>query len=121
MSRPNFEDLRDQNSTFQALALFDAGTVSVKAGGNNLRVGMTWGSRDLLGGVLETQPRLGRAFLPDEQREVFLMREIANLPFEDIASITECPTNTFKIRMRYALDRLRDALSNFEEYARALR
>jgi len=59
--------------------------------------------------------------LPDEQREVFLMREIANLPFDDIASITDCPTNTVKSRMRYALDRLRDALSNFEEYARALR
>jgi RNA polymerase sigma-70 factor (ECF subfamily) len=59
--------------------------------------------------------------LPDEQREVFLMREIANLPFDDIASITECPTSTVKSRMRYALNRLRDALSNFDEYARALR
>jgi RNA polymerase sigma-70 factor (ECF subfamily) len=59
--------------------------------------------------------------LPDEQREVFLMREIANLSFDDIASITECPTDTVKSRMRYALNRLRDALSNFDEYARALR
>jgi RNA polymerase sigma-70 factor (ECF subfamily) len=59
--------------------------------------------------------------LPDEQREVFLMREIANLPFDDIAAITECSTDTVKSRMRYALNRLRDALSNFDEYARALR
>ena len=59
--------------------------------------------------------------LPEEQREVFLMREIANLPFDDIALITSCPANTVKSRMRYALDRLRAALSNFEEYARALR
>jgi RNA polymerase sigma-70 factor (ECF subfamily) len=59
--------------------------------------------------------------LPTEQREVFLMREIANLPFDDIALITNCPPNTVKSRMRYALDRLRDALSGFEEYARALR
>ncbi len=59
--------------------------------------------------------------LPDEQREVFLMREIANLPFDDIALITQVPAETVKARMRYALDRLRDALSNFEEYARALR
>jgi RNA polymerase sigma-70 factor (ECF subfamily) len=59
--------------------------------------------------------------LPDEQREVFLMREIANLPFEDIALITVAPVELVKSRMRYALDRLRDALSNFEEYARALR
>lgn len=59
--------------------------------------------------------------LPDDQREVFLMREVANLPFEDIASITESALETVKTRMRYALDRLRDALSNFEEYTRALR
>jgi RNA polymerase sigma-70 factor (ECF subfamily) len=59
--------------------------------------------------------------LPDEQREVFLMREIANLPFDDIALITQVPAETVKARMRYALDRLRDALSNFEEYVRALR
>lgn len=59
--------------------------------------------------------------LPDEQREVFLLREIANLPFKDIALITEVPENTVKSRMRYALERLREALSEFEEYARALR
>ena len=59
--------------------------------------------------------------LPDDQREVFLLREIANLPFREIAEITDTPENTVKSRMRYALDRLRDALSDFEEYARALR
>ncbi|MEZ4371677.1 MAG: RNA polymerase sigma factor [Polyangiaceae bacterium] len=59
--------------------------------------------------------------LPNEQREVFLLREIANLPFKDIATITGVPENTVKSRMRYALDRLREALSEFEEYARALR
>lgn len=59
--------------------------------------------------------------LPDDQREVFLLREVANLPFRDIAEITGAPENTVKSRMRYALDRLKDALSEFEEYARALR
>jgi len=59
--------------------------------------------------------------LPDEQREVFLLREIADLPFRDIAEITGVSENTVKSRMRYALDRLRQALSEFEEYARALR
>jgi RNA polymerase sigma-70 factor, ECF subfamily len=59
--------------------------------------------------------------LPDEQREVFLLREIANLPFKEIAEITGVGENTVKSRMRYALDRLQDALSEFEEYARALR
>ncbi len=59
--------------------------------------------------------------LPEEQREVFLLREIANLPFKEIAQITGVGENTVKSRMRYALDRLQDALSEFEEYARALR
>jgi RNA polymerase sigma-70 factor, ECF subfamily len=59
--------------------------------------------------------------LPEEQREVFLLREIANLPFKEIADITGVGENTVKSRMRYALDRLQEALSDFEEYARALR
>jgi RNA polymerase sigma-70 factor, ECF subfamily len=59
--------------------------------------------------------------LPDDQREVFLLREIADLPFKDIAEITGVPENTVKSRMRYALDRLKLALCEFEEYARALR
>jgi RNA polymerase sigma-70 factor (ECF subfamily) len=59
--------------------------------------------------------------LPDEQREVFLLREVANLPFKEIADVTGVAENTVKSRMRYALDRLRTALSEFEEYARALR
>jgi len=59
--------------------------------------------------------------LPDEQREVFLLRELANLPFRDIAEITGVGENTVKSRMRYALDRLQLALAEFEEYARALR
>jgi RNA polymerase sigma-70 factor (ECF subfamily) len=52
---------------------------------------------------------------------VFLLREIADLPFRDIAEITGASENTVKSRMRYALDRLKQALSEFEEYARALR
>jgi RNA polymerase sigma-70 factor (ECF subfamily) len=61
------------------------------------------------------------AALSDEQREVFLMREFLDLPFKQIADVVGVPENTVKSRMRYALDRLRDALSGFEEYARALR
>jgi RNA polymerase sigma-70 factor, ECF subfamily len=59
--------------------------------------------------------------LPDDQREVFLLREVANLPFKEIADITGVGENTVKSRMRYALERLQQALSPFEEYARALR
>jgi len=59
--------------------------------------------------------------LPDDQREVFLLREASNLPFKEIADITGVPENTVKSRMRYALERLQQALSDYEEYARALR
>lgn len=59
--------------------------------------------------------------LPEEQREVFLMREVASLPFKEIAEVVGVPENTVKSRMRYALERLQAALSEFEEYARALR
>jgi RNA polymerase sigma-70 factor, ECF subfamily len=59
--------------------------------------------------------------LPPEQREVFLLRELSNLSFKEIAKVTGVPENTVKSRMRYALDRLRAALSDSEEYARALR
>ncbi len=71
----------------------------------------------------ELKERIARAVdtLPDEQREVFLMREMANLPFKEIAEITGVPENTVKSRMRYALERLQEHLSEYEEYARALR
>ena len=71
----------------------------------------------------EVQASILRAVeaLPDDQREVFLLREVADLPFRDIAEITGVPENTVKSRMRYALDRLKQALCEFEEYARALR
>jgi len=59
--------------------------------------------------------------LPQEQREVFLLREIGNLPFKDIAEITGVPENTVKSRMRYALERLQESLAEYEDYARALR
>lgn len=59
--------------------------------------------------------------LPEEQREVYLLRELANLSFKEIAEVTGVPENTVKSRMRYALDRLRVSLADFEEYARALR
>jgi RNA polymerase sigma-70 factor (ECF subfamily) len=71
----------------------------------------------------ELKERIAEAVetLPDEQREVFLLREVSQLPFKEIAVITGVPENTVKSRMRYALERLQQALSDYEEYARALR
>ncbi len=71
----------------------------------------------------ELKERIAKAVetLPEEQREVFLMREVSNLPFKEIAEIVGVPENTVKSRMRYALERLQQALCEYEEYARALR
>jgi RNA polymerase sigma-70 factor (ECF subfamily) len=57
--------------------------------------------------------------LPVEQREVFLMRQLQQLPFADIAVVVGVSENTVKSRMRYALERLQEALADCEEYARA--
>lgn len=51
------------------------------------------------------------AELPEEQREVFLMREVSGLQFKDIAEATGVGENTVKSRMRYALTALKKALS----------
>ncbi|MBI4952376.1 MAG: RNA polymerase sigma factor [Myxococcales bacterium] len=59
--------------------------------------------------------------LPNEQREVFLLRQVSKIPFREIADITGVPENTVKSRMRYALERLQEALSEYEDYARALK
>jgi RNA polymerase sigma-70 factor, ECF subfamily len=58
--------------------------------------------------------------LPLEQREVFLLREIGNVPFKDIAEITGVPENTVKSRMRYALERLQEALAEYSDYAKSI-
>jgi RNA polymerase sigma-70 factor (ECF subfamily) len=51
------------------------------------------------------------AALPDAQREVFLMREVAGLPFAEIAQVIGASEPTVKSRMRYALERLRSVLA----------
>lgn len=56
--------------------------------------------------------------LPQEQREVFLMRQLQQLPFAEIAAVVGVSENTVKSRMRYALERLQEALADFEDYAR---
>ncbi|MGI6454896.1 MAG: sigma-70 family RNA polymerase sigma factor [bacterium] len=48
--------------------------------------------------------------LPEEQREVLLLRELTDLTFAEIARITGCSINTAKSRMHYALLALRRGL-----------
>jgi putative ABC transport system permease protein len=65
-SEPNYDDLRDQNRTFESMAAFSEDMASVTGGTSAIRVTYAGISRDLLK-VLRVQPRLGRAFTPDEQ------------------------------------------------------
>jgi RNA polymerase sigma-70 factor (ECF subfamily) len=51
------------------------------------------------------------ANLPEEQREVFLLKEDGGLTFAEIAETLGCGLETVKSRMRYALARLRSALA----------
>jgi RNA polymerase sigma factor (sigma-70 family) len=45
--------------------------------------------------------------LPEEQREIIVLRHYANLSFKEIAQITDCSINTALGRMRYGLINLR--------------
>jgi len=58
------------------------------------------------------RPLLERALqsLPDEQREVFILREYSGVAFKEIATVTGVSENTVKSRMRYALEGLRRKL-----------
>ncbi len=63
------------------------------------------------GALLRPRLEAALAALPEEQREVFLLREYAGVPFAEIAEITGVPAPTVKSRMRYALEGLRRALA----------
>jgi RNA polymerase sigma-70 factor (ECF subfamily) len=62
------------------------------------------------GALLRPKLEAALAALPEEQREVFLLREHAGLRFPEIAEVTGVPENTVKSRMRYALEALRERL-----------
>jgi RNA polymerase sigma-70 factor (ECF subfamily) len=67
----------------------------------------------------EAAQRIDRAVaeLPDDQREVFLMREVMEMPFAEIASVVGVSEPTVKSRMRYALEKLRAALADLGDAA----
>jgi len=62
------------------------------------------------GALLRPRLEAALAALPEEQREVFLLREYAGLRFHEIAEVTGTAENTVKSRMRYALEALRARL-----------
>ncbi len=58
--------------------------------------------------------------LPEQQREVFLLREYHGLRFREIAEVVDAKEGTVKSRMRYALETLKVELSDWSDYARTL-
>lgn len=65
------------------------------------------------------QARLAQAIqnLPEDQREVFLMRQLGGLSFKEIAEAVDAPENTVKSRMRYALEKIRGELADMDPRA----
>jgi RNA polymerase sigma-70 factor (ECF subfamily) len=49
--------------------------------------------------------------LPEEQREIIVLRHYANLSFKEISQITNCSINTALGRMRYGLINLRKMMA----------
>lgn len=76
--------------------------------------------RAAIGEQLKRAVTLAVEELPEDQREVFLLRQLEHLSFQEIAQICDIPENTAKSRMRYALERLRAALGEYEDYVREL-
>ena len=52
--------------------------------------------------------------LPDEQRQVFLLRQEAALSIQEIASCIGINSETAKSRLRYAMKKLKEGLSEYE-------
>jgi RNA polymerase sigma-70 factor, ECF subfamily len=55
--------------------------------------------------------------LPDEQREVFVLREFSGLKYREIAEAVGCKVPTVKSRMRYALQALRGHLADYLDHS----
>ncbi|MEM7391359.1 MAG: sigma-70 family RNA polymerase sigma factor [Verrucomicrobiota bacterium] len=67
-------------------------------------------------GGFDIGQRIARAVdkLPPEQKEVFVLRTEAELPFKEIAKIQDSSINTALARMQYALAKLKEELA--EDY-----
>ena len=77
----------------------------------------TAGNVAIIKGQFRDRLKLALETLPEEQREVFLLREVSGLKFREIAKVVGVPENTIKSRMRYALETLRGYLEEFRGYS----
>jgi RNA polymerase sigma-70 factor (ECF subfamily) len=52
--------------------------------------------------------------LPEEQREVVVLKLWGDLTFQEIANTVDAPLNTVAARYRYALEKLRERIQQYE-------
>jgi RNA polymerase sigma-70 factor (ECF subfamily) len=80
---------------------------------NRVEPARDWATPDDLVIFTEQAGRLSSAMteLPDEQREVVLLRLTADMKFRDIAKLQQVSINTVQGRYRYGLDKLRSVLN----------
>ena len=76
--------------------------------------------RDAIAEQLQLQIAEAVEELPEDQREVFLLRQVQGMAFKDIAELVGVSENTVKSRMRYALERLQGALAEYQDYVKEL-
>ena len=70
---------------------------------------------EAMGPTIQGRLKVAIDKLPDDQREVFLMRQLGGLSFKQIGEVVGAPENTVKSRMRYALEKLRDELKDLRD------
>ncbi|MCA9636527.1 MAG: RNA polymerase sigma factor [Myxococcales bacterium] len=70
---------------------------------------------EAMGPTIQRRVSAALDLLPDDQREVFLMRQLGGLSFKEIGEIVGAPENTVKSRMRYALEKLRSELGDLRK------
>ena len=68
LADPNFDDFRDQNSSFQAIAKYSAGIASVSGAGQPTRSMVANVSAEFLN-VFRVQPAIGRGFVPADMKK----------------------------------------------------
>lgn len=80
----------DNHDIFEVLNFFEAGA-----------------DEKIMQGQSHERVRKMLDMLPDDQKEVIVMRHFADLSFKEIAKLTDCSINTALGRMRYGLINLR--------------
>lgn len=83
------------------------GTLEDLVSGTEFSADRNVGNQELAQRILQAVDQL-----PPEQREVYLMRTEADMPFKDIAACQQVSINTALARMQYALKHLREALAD---------